>query len=369
MIYHSDLKFFTPQECEELVQEFFTLRHFDENQSPEFYKNSYGFQNQPGSLKYIDRAQSLLTRYDDLIFANTYTRCYQRHSVLKIHTDRKGLDVSLSVCLEDKNNLEWPLKVSTQEFTGETWDFNERNFKDIHVQAHIGVGYGAVVEGRRFPHWRDELLCGEKQRAIYLFFHWTFSKKKIFEYKNQIEIEVYKDFITPEECQELINMAAPQLVPSTVIDYDTGASKDHKGRTSQQTFLKRQSTLLIKKLENKIAQFTNTPVQNGEDLQILKYEPGQEYEPHHDFFFDKDTQVVKATQNGGQRVATMLLYLNTPVEGATEFPELKIRVPAIRGHALLFRYPAQERESLHAGTPPKSVKWVATKWIREGEFK
>ena len=44
--------------------------------------------------------------------------------------------------------------------------------------------------------------------------------------------------------------------------------------------------------------------ENGEGLQILHYEVGQKYEPHFDYFMDEYN-----TQNGGQRIATVLMYL------------------------------------------------------------
>ena len=43
---------------------------------------------------------------------------------------------------------------------------------------------------------------------------------------------------------------------------------------------------------------------HGEGLQVLYYEEGQKYDPHYDYFVDEFN-----TKNGGQRMATMLLYL------------------------------------------------------------
>ena len=43
---------------------------------------------------------------------------------------------------------------------------------------------------------------------------------------------------------------------------------------------------------------------HGEGLQVLHYEEGQKYEPHYDYFVDEFN-----TKNGGQRMATMLMYL------------------------------------------------------------
>ena len=44
--------------------------------------------------------------------------------------------------------------------------------------------------------------------------------------------------------------------------------------------------------------------ENGEGLQVLHYGVGEKYEPHYDYFLDEFN-----TKNGGQRVATVLMYL------------------------------------------------------------
>lgn len=43
---------------------------------------------------------------------------------------------------------------------------------------------------------------------------------------------------------------------------------------------------------------------NGESLQILRYEIGQFYLPHSDYFNEK-----YSAENGGNRIATVLMYL------------------------------------------------------------
>lgn len=45
-------------------------------------------------------------------------------------------------------------------------------------------------------------------------------------------------------------------------------------------------------------------VEQGEGLQVLKYQESEKYEPHYDYFHDAYN-----TKNGGQRIATVLMYL------------------------------------------------------------
>ncbi|PPD77664.1 hypothetical protein GOBAR_DD25401 [Gossypium barbadense] len=60
--------------------------------------------------------------------------------------------------------------------------------------------------------------------------------------------------------------------------------------------------------------------EHGEGLQVLHYEVGQKYEPHFDYFVDEYN-----TRHGGQRMATMLMYLG----GETIFPNAKGNISAV----------------------------------------
>lgn len=63
-----------------------------------------------------------------------------------------------------------------------------------------------------------------------------------------------------------------------------------------------------------------SPPENGEDIQVLRYEEGQRYEPHYDYFTDK-VNIVR----GGHRLATVLMYLSDVEKGGeTVFPEAEV---------------------------------------------
>ncbi|CAH1435412.1 unnamed protein product [Lactuca virosa] len=127
---------------------------------------------------------------------------------------------------------------------------------------------------------------------------------------------VYHNFLSKEECEYLINLAKPHMAKSTVVDSKTGQSKDSRVRTSSGTFLRRGRDKIIRNIEQRIADFTFIPVEHGEGLQVLHYEEGQKYEPHFDYFLDEFN-----TKNGGQRIATVLMYLSDVEEGGeTVFP-------------------------------------------------
>ena len=132
---------------------------------------------------------------------------------------------------------------------------------------------------------------------------------------------VLHDFLSDEECAHLIKLGSPSLRKSTVVDSKTGGSIDSDVRTSSGTFLAYAQDDVVAGIEERVAHVTMLPYENGESLQILKYVNGQEYKPHTDYFHDS---VNADPAHGGQRIATVLMYLSTPEEGGeTVFPHAK----------------------------------------------
>lgn len=181
--------------------------------------------------------------------------------------------------------------------------------------------------------------------------------------------------LSTEECAQLIDHACDKgLKKSGVVDGSTGVSITHDARTSTSVFLKRAETPLIDVIEQRLAQLTDWPLTHGEGLQILRYEPGQQYKPHFDWFDPKTAGGASHLQRGGQRVATTVLYLATAdAGGATSFPKTGIEVSPRAGGAIFFTdVDAQgmpDPLSLHAGTPVVAgAKIVMTYWQREGPF-
>ncbi|KAH9562141.1 hypothetical protein CY35_05G057200 [Sphagnum magellanicum] len=175
----------------------------------------------------------------------------------------------------------------------------------------------------------------------------------------QPRIILFHNFLSADECDHLINLARPKLAKSTVVDTNTG-----------------------KAIETRISVYAMVPVENGELLQVLRYEPGQYYKAHHDYFADEFN-----LKRGGQRVATMLMYLSDGVEGGeTFFPsvgdkecscggEMKrgICVKPKRGDAILFWSVkldgSKDPLSLHGGCKVLAgEKWSSTKWMRQEAF-
>ena len=143
-------------------------------------------------------------------------------------------------------------------------------------------------------------------------------------------------------------------------------------RTSDGMFFERGETDLIRRIESRIATLLRWPLDHGEGLQVLRYRPGAEYQPHYDYFEPAHASTPGILKRGGQRVATLVMYLNTPVAGgSTIFPDIGLDVAPVKGNAVFFSYdrPHPSTQTLHGGSPVlDGEKWVATKWLRQGVF-
>ena len=185
-------------------------------------------------------------------------------------------------------------------------------------------------------------------------------------------VVVFGNLLSPEECEAIIDAARPRMARSETVSETSEGSEVNAARTSRGMFFERAESELIERVEARIARLLNWPVENGEGLQVLHYQPGAEYQPHYDYFDARHASTASILQRGGQRVGTLVMYLNSPRRGgATTFPDIKMAVQAIQGQAVFFSYaqPDPSTLTLHGGAPVlEGEKWVATKWLRAGRF-
>ncbi len=182
-----------------------------------------------------------------------------------------------------------------------------------------------------------------------------------------------RNIVSVDEAGHLMNLAAPNLKPSQVVTPGQGQVK-MQIRTSHETrFQPEIRDLVINHIERRLAAHSHHPVENGENLLILRYRPGEEYKPHFDYFDPKVFANSEALSYGGQRVATLLTYLNrVPEGGGTYFPNAGLEVVPEKGAALLFYNVLPDGSvdpmSRHAGQPViRGEKWAMSRWIRAGD--
>lgn len=230
---------------------------------------------------------------------------------------------------------------------------HRRGGPDHPVPMDVAVPEPALVDGR------PVLDAGDREVAVLMSLQ-------------RPRVVVFGGLLSHEECDALRALAAPRLARSETVATVTGGSEVNEARTSDGMFFERAEFELCDRIERRIAMLVNWPLQNGEGLQVLRYRPGAEYLPHHDYFDPEQPGTPSVLARGGQRVGTVVMYLNTPERGgATTFPDSGLSVAPIKGNAVFFSYdrPHPATLTLHAGAPVLAgEKWVATKWLREREF-
>ncbi len=191
---------------------------------------------------------------------------------------------------------------------------------------------------------------------------------------NAPRVVLFGGLLSGEECKELVRLSAVKLQRSTVVNAVTGEYDVHPDRTSSGTHFLRGENALIRTIEARISELVGVPVDHGEPIQILHYLPGAEYKPHFDFFDPNFEGNDKVLAMGGQRTATVVMYLNdVAAGGSTVFPDIGLDVLPREGNAVYFAYATPDgqldRRTLHGGSPvAEGEKWIATKWLRERPY-
>lgn len=187
-------------------------------------------------------------------------------------------------------------------------------------------------------------------------------------------IFMVEDFIPRFACDWLIKIADKRRKPSTIYDAATATLIADPARTSESAeFRALEPDMLTQLVSRRIASAVGIPILNHEGTSILRYARGQEYRPHFDFIRPGPESEAFAAELAvyGQRIATVLIYLNEDYEGGeTAFPLIERRFRGKPGDALIFWNVTEggelDRLTWHAGTPvTKGEKWLLSKWIRQ----
>lgn len=186
-------------------------------------------------------------------------------------------------------------------------------------------------------------------------------------------VHLIHGMLDPETCDYVMNYAAPFLQPARTVDPHTGRPVRTELRTNSQAAITgARLDIPMHLVERDLTHAAQASVKYAERLAVLRYETGEEYQPHVDYITNPhaaDSQ--EDYRKHGQRLKTVFAYLNeVPAGGETEFPKLGVKVKPERGGGVMFRNVRPEgtpdRQTLHAGCPVvEGEKWLATLWIRE----
>jgi len=183
---------------------------------------------------------------------------------------------------------------------------------------------------------------------------------------SKIELFQIKNFIDSELCGELIRLIDKDRRPSTVAD----PNGDDYFRTSETCDLASEEPA-VEQLEAMLRVLNSIDLAHGEPLQGQRYDVGQEFKSHTDYFTPDGPDYEKFCSIAGNRTWTFMIYLNAvEAGGATRFKAINKTFQPERGKLLCWNNKRPDGSvnpsTLHHGMKVrKGMKYVITKWYRE----
>jgi prolyl 4-hydroxylase len=183
---------------------------------------------------------------------------------------------------------------------------------------------------------------------------------------NFLEIYECDNFLNTEECDTFVAKIGENLQRSTV----TNPEADQNVRTSSTAFLRIGDYEPTRVLNDKMHAFMRWPMQCAEEPQGQRYEIGQEFKQHCDWFDTQSAYNVSHLEKG-QRTWTLMVYLNDVDEGGgTRFTKLDMEFKPRKGKAVIWNNLLPNMKgnawSEHWGMPVvRGQKNIITKWFRE----
>jgi prolyl 4-hydroxylase len=181
---------------------------------------------------------------------------------------------------------------------------------------------------------------------------------------DRAELWAVPRFLDSVECGRLISIIDAVARPSIAEgDYANAVRTSYSGDVDPRD-------PFVRTLQRRIDRLLGIDPAHGERIEGQRYEIGQQFSPHTDWFPPGSAIGDHERQFGGQRAFTAMAYLN-PVEsgGETDFPHLGIAIKPQPGTLLVWNNADEDGLpnpwTVHAGNPvTRGVKYVVTKWYR-----
>ena len=182
----------------------------------------------------------------------------------------------------------------------------------------------------------------------------------------RIELFDRPGFLPPDLCAELIRLIDKDRRPSTIAD----PNGDHYFRTSETCDLNAEEPA-VRDLDARLYALNRIDPAYGEPVQGQRYEVGQEFKAHTDYFEPDGQDFVRYCSVAGQRTWTFMIYLNdVEAGGATSFKVIDKLFRPETGKLVCWNNHRPDGSlnpaTLHHGMKVrKGTKYVITKWYRE----
>jgi len=184
---------------------------------------------------------------------------------------------------------------------------------------------------------------------------------------DRLQLYTLDDFMTASECVHLARIVNRHLRPSTV----TTGERDKDYRTSRTCDLGLITDPEVARIDERIARTLGIGSAYSESIQAQRYDVGEEFKAHTDYF-EPGTGEYDAHAGGrGQRTWTFMIYLNERMQGGeTKFEALGQSIIPKRGMAVVWNNLLPDgrpnNQTAHCGLPVRrGHKIIITKWFRD----
>jgi len=182
----------------------------------------------------------------------------------------------------------------------------------------------------------------------------------------QLQLFIKRGFLEAEHCRALMTLIDAGRRPSTITD----ANGDAAFRTSETCDLDHDHPA-VAELVARLDAISGIDPSHGERVQGQRYEEGQEFKAHTDYFEPGGADFRQHTDVAGQRTWTFMVYLNeVAAGGATRFKVIDKIVQPETGKLLAWNNRREDGSPNaatlhHAMKVRKGLKYVITRWYRE----
>lgn len=236
-------------------------------------------------------------------------------------------------------------------------------------------GYEPTLKKAIIEHCPNRELLPEPKWFLSQSHFFSFAHIKLTNNQNSAKVATEKaqmyvlPSVIPEKlCQQLIIRSKRYFAPSEVVGESN--SQTNAGRTSSTALVRDIAPDAERKFQSIIGELMGIDPKYCEPLQIQRYETGQEYQVHADWFDVNHAGYQENIKVQGQRTWTCLIYLNNDFEGGeTHFPDLKLRIKPATGKGCVWNNlhltGEVNKDTYHCGTPvTKGNKYILTAWFR-----
>lgn len=176
-------------------------------------------------------------------------------------------------------------------------------------------------------------------------------------------------FLKAPACRRMVRVIDSRIGPSTLfsdntrVGFRTSSTHHFDGTDPEVAGIARQ-----------ISDLLGIDPAHAEVMQGQRYEAGQQYKHHFDYFHTDQPHWAQERRRGGQRTWTAMIYLNEPkAGGATDFPRLGHTIAPRAGMLLAWNNMDSRglpnQATAHAGLPVcKGSKYVITQWYRQDHW-